>query len=63
MSISNYVAQRRIGHACALLSQGGLTVAQVGERVGYHEPAYFTRQFSAAKGCTPGAYRRLFGPG
>ncbi|TAH44035.1 MAG: AraC family transcriptional regulator [Betaproteobacteria bacterium] len=61
MSISAYVAQRRIGHACALLAQGVLAVAQVGERVGYHDPAYFTRQFSAAKGCTPSAYRRLFG--
>lgn len=60
MSISAYVGQRRIGHACALLAQGGLTVAQVGARVGYHEPAYFARQFSAAKGCTPSAYRQLF---
>lgn len=60
MSISAYVAQRRIGHACALLAQGGRTVAQVGERVGYREPAHFTRQFSAAKGCTPSVYRRLF---
>ncbi|WP_212744129.1 AraC family transcriptional regulator [Ramlibacter sp. 2FC] len=60
MSISAYVTQRRIGHACALLTQSVLTVAQVGERVGYHEPAYFTRQFSAAKGCTPSDYRRMF---
>ena len=60
MSISAYVTQRRIGHACALLAQGHLTVAQVGERVGYREPAYFTRQFRAAKGCTPSDYRRPF---
>ncbi len=61
MSVSAYVAQRRIGHACSLLAQGALPVAQVGERVGYREPAHFTRQFRAAKGCTPSAYRRLFG--
>lgn len=60
MSISAYVAQRRIGHACALLAQGGLTMAQIGDRVGYREPAHFTRQFNAAKGCTPSEYRRQF---
>ncbi|WP_085317224.1 AraC family transcriptional regulator [Derxia lacustris] len=59
MSISAYVTQRRIGHACALLAQGALPVAQVGARVGYAEPGYFTRQFRAAKGCTPSGYRAV----
>lgn len=60
LSISAYVAQRRIGHACALLAQGGLPVAAVGVRAGYREPAHFTRQFRALKGCTPSQYRRAF---
>lgn len=60
LSVSEYVVQRRIGHACALLAQGDLPVAQVGVRVGYTEPAYFARQFKATKGCSPSEYRRLF---
>ena len=60
LSVSGYVAQRRIGHACALLAQEAIPVSRVGEMVGYHEPAYFARQFKAAKGCSPTEYRRLF---
>lgn len=60
LTVSGYVAQLRIGHACALLAQGNPPVALVGEAVGYPEPAHFTRQFRAAKGVTPSAYRRLF---
>jgi AraC-like DNA-binding protein len=60
MSVSDYVAQRRIGHACALLAQSDLPVARVGEAVGYAQAAYFARQFRAAKGCSPREYRQLF---
>ena len=63
MSISDYVAQRRIGHACALLAQSDLPVARVGEAVGYAQPAYFARQFRAAKGRSPREYRQLFAHG
>lgn len=60
LTVSAYVAQLRISHACALLAQGNLPVALVGEAVGYPEPAHFTRPFRAEKGVTPSAYRRLF---
>jgi AraC-like DNA-binding protein len=63
MSISDYIAQRRIGHACALLAQSRLSVARVGEAVGYAQAAYFSRQFRAAKGCSPSEYRRLVAGG
>nr|WP_241018448.1 AraC family transcriptional regulator [Paraburkholderia sp. Tr-20389] len=62
LSVSEYIMQRRIGHACALLAQGELPVAQVGARVGYSDPTYFARQFKAMKGCSPTEYRRLFCP-
>lgn len=61
LSVSGYVAQRRIGHACALLAQSSLPVARVGEAVGYAQPAHFAQQFRAARGCSPSDYRRRFG--
>ncbi len=60
MSVSEYVAQRRIGHACGLLVQGQLSVARIGEMVGFTDGAHFARLFKRVKGCTPSAYRDLF---
>lgn len=60
MSVSDYVTQRRIGHACGLLVQGLLSMERIGERVGYADGAHFARQFKLSKGCTPSEYRRLF---
>lgn len=63
MSVSDYVTQRRIGHACGLLVQGRQSMARIGECVGYADGAHFARQFRIAKGCTPSEYRELFAPG
>jgi AraC-like DNA-binding protein len=60
MSVSDYVAQRRIGHACGLLAQDALGMSQIGALVGYADGAQFSRQFKATKGCTPSQYRELF---
>lgn len=60
MSVSDYVARLRIGHACALLAQSDLPISRIAEIVGYGEPSYFTRQFRAAKNTSPSAYRQLF---
>jgi AraC-like DNA-binding protein len=60
MSVSEYVAQRRVGHACGLLVQGQLSMARIGETVGYTDGAHFARQFKLIKGCTPSEYRDLF---
>lgn len=56
-----YVVRLRIGHACALLVQGNLSVAAIAERVGYGSLALFNRQFKAHKGLTPSQFRQLHG--
>lgn len=44
--------------ADALLQQAQLTVAEVGERLGYNDPANFGRAFRKSTGVTPAAWRR-----
>lgn len=60
MSVSDYVTQRRIGHACGLLLQAQWSMTRIAQTVGYTDGAHFARQFKAAKGCTPSRYRALF---
>ena len=59
-TVSGYLAQLRIGHACALLLDGDRPIAQIAEATGYRQQGYFTRQFRAVKGMTPLAFRRSF---
>ncbi|MEP5837505.1 MAG: AraC family transcriptional regulator ligand-binding domain-containing protein [Marinobacter sp.] len=50
--------QARVEAAEDLLQQASLTVADVGERLGYRDPANFGRAFRKWKGVTPAAWRR-----
>lgn len=44
--------------ACRLLAFTRMSVAEVGYRLGYGDPSYFSRRFRRARGETPAAYRR-----
>jgi transcriptional regulator GlxA family with amidase domain len=61
MTISEYLAQLRIGHACALLLGSDRPIGQIAEAAGYSQASYFTRQFRELKGMTPMAFRRRHG--
>lgn len=59
------VLTTRLSNAKVLLAEEDLSVAAVARRVGYDDPAYFTRLFTARVGMSPGAFRRsgsLSGP-
>lgn len=51
----------KIDRAKALLAQPALSVAQVAQRVGYRDPAYFSNVFHRATGLRPTAYRAALG--
>ena len=63
MTVSDYLAQLRIGRACALLLESEQPISQIAEAAGYGQPSDFTRQFRAVKGMTPTAFRHSFGTG
>ena len=60
LTVSDYVAELRIGQACALLVNSSRPIAHIADDVGYANLANFNRQFRALKGMTPRAFRQRF---
>lgn len=52
-----YLARARLEKAASLLREGSLSVAQIARQVGYDDPFYFSRQFTAHHGQSPSAFR------
>lgn len=51
---------KRIGRACTLIQERGLSMAEVGEACGFSDPNYFSRQFRKVMGMSPKQYQRIF---
>ena len=47
--------------ACRMLAYTRLQVAEVGHRLGFDDPAYFSRFFQRGTGVSPRAYRARIG--
>ncbi|MEO8667330.1 MAG: AraC family transcriptional regulator [Bauldia sp.] len=60
LTLTGYVAELRIGQACALLVNSALPVAHIADAVGYRNLANFNRSFRARKRMTPREFRRSF---
>jgi AraC-like DNA-binding protein len=60
LTVTDYVAELRIGQACALLVNSQRPIAHIADEVGYQNLANFNRQFRALKGLTPRDFRRSF---
>lgn len=58
MTIIKYIHQVRIERSKLLLHQSDMTIAEVGESVGFMDNNYFNRIFRRYVGTTPGNYRR-----
>ncbi|WP_432723161.1 AraC family transcriptional regulator [Jeongeupia wiesaeckerbachi] len=59
-SVSAYLAELRIGHACDLLINTRLPVEIVAQQSGFPSPAQFYRLFARHKATTPAAFRRHY---
>ena len=56
VSPKEYIIQKRIEHAKALLLSGDFSVSEVGILCGYAEPCHFSREFSKRVGVTPSQF-------
>ena len=57
MSPVDYITLLRIEKANDLLGQGDMSIAEVGDNVGYSDVHYFQKMFKKCTGLTPGEYR------
>jgi AraC family L-rhamnose operon transcriptional activator RhaR len=53
-----YLARLRAERAASMLANTDLPIAAIGTKVGWPDPAYFSRRFRAAFGMSPRAYRQ-----
>ncbi|MFT6090677.1 helix-turn-helix domain-containing protein [Sulfitobacter sp.] len=60
LSASAYIDAHIIQEACRLLAFTQLSVAEVGYRLGFTDPSYFSRRFRAVQQETPSVYRQRF---
>lgn len=54
----DFLIRLRVRHACRMLDTTLLSVREIGERIGYQDPYYFTRCFRRVMGYSPRAYRK-----
>ena len=56
-SLGNCIIERRVDEAKRLLEHSSLSVAEIGERVGYPDPTQFSRLFRKRAGLSPAKFR------
>ena len=61
MTYTHYLTQHRLTEAKKWLRDTNLKIYEVCEKVGYKDPAYFSRIFKTFEGIAPGAYRTVDG--
>lgn len=60
---NEYIIMERINHAKELLRSTDLTINEVADKVGFHNPCHFINLFKRSLGMTPGMYRSFCGQG
>lgn len=58
ITLLDYIVERRVETACALLKNTQLSVSQISARLGYINFSYFSHIFKKKTGQTPAAYRK-----
>ena len=47
----------QVGIAAELLKEGGLSIAEIADKVGFNTPSYFTKSFKKLFGVLPTQYK------
>jgi len=57
MTLTNYVIELRMKHACELLTYSTLPISEISQKCGYHYETFFSRQFNKHFGVSPNEFR------
>lgn len=57
MNFTEYLSRHRLAMAKRLLAETALSVAEIAQKIGYHNGPNFSRHFKKVEGLTPGQYR------
>ena len=60
LGASAYIEHAMIQEACRMLAFTQMPVSEIGYRLGFDDPSYFSKRFRAARNQTPTAYRTQF---
>lgn len=63
MGARAYIDRATMEEACRMLAFTRMTVADIGYRLGFGDPSYFSKRFRTLQGQTPSDYRRHFEDG
>ena len=55
--LSDFVKNVRLRKAAELLKEGGLSIAEIADKVGFNTPSYFTKSFKKLFGVLPTQYK------
>lgn len=59
MGFSAYITKLRLCHACKLLDETSIQIAEISEKSGFHDYFYFSKQFKKELNVTPTEYRYM----
>ena len=57
MNVSAFINKIRIDHSKHLLAETALSISAIANRTGFEDQSYFTKQFRAVTGMSPGKFR------
>ncbi len=60
LGVSAYIEHAMIQEACRMLAFTQMPVSEIGYRLGFDDPSYFSKRFRAARAQTPSEYRTQF---
>ncbi len=60
ITISEFIMRERMLEAARLLRYTDMSISKISDDLGFCSQSYFTKNFTAAEGMTPGEYRKSF---